>query len=92
MLCQLILFPQARILALNASYFLKYEGYFVISIKVDCFKLYPAEAVFAQELKKLQLDQFRPSEQVTLEPYERDRACVVGGYRMSKKQKGAAVA
>ncbi|OWM75596.1 hypothetical protein CDL15_Pgr021761 [Punica granatum] len=66
----------ARILALNASYFLKAGGHFVISIK---------------EVKKLQAEQFRPSKQVTLEPFERDHACVVGGYRMpSKKQKPAA--
>ena len=39
----------------------------------------PTEAVFAQEVKKLQVDQFKPSEQATLEPFERDHACVVGG-------------
>jgi rRNA 2'-O-methyltransferase fibrillarin len=48
----------------------------------------PAEAVFASEVEKLKADQFKPSEQVTLEPFERDHACVVGGYRMPKKQKG----
>jgi rRNA 2'-O-methyltransferase fibrillarin len=47
----------------------------------------PAEAVFAAEVEKLKADQFKPSEQVTLEPFERDHACVVGGYRMPKKQK-----
>ena len=47
----------------------------------------PAEAVFASEVEKLKADQFKPSEQVTLEPFERDHACVVGGYRMPKKQK-----
>ncbi|KAI6695867.1 hypothetical protein NL676_023577 [Syzygium grande] len=49
----------------------------------------PAEIVFSQEVKKLQADQFKPFEQVTLEPFERDHACVVGGYRMPKKQKAA---
>ncbi|XP_039127264.1 rRNA 2'-O-methyltransferase fibrillarin 2-like isoform X1 [Dioscorea cayenensis subsp. rotundata] len=79
---------QARILALNASYFLKNGGHFVISIKANCIdSTVPAEAVFAQEVKKLQADQFKPSEQVTLEPFERDHACVVGGYRVLKKQK-----
>ncbi|RAL40596.1 hypothetical protein DM860_006666 [Cuscuta australis] len=79
---------QARILALNASYFLKQEGHFVISIKANCIdSTVPAEAVFAQEVKKLQAEQFKPMEQVTLEPFERDHACVVGGYRMPKKQK-----
>ncbi|XP_073017364.1 rRNA 2'-O-methyltransferase fibrillarin 1-like [Primulina eburnea] len=82
---------QARILALNASYFLKAGGHFVISIKANCIdSTVPAEAVFAQEVKKLQADQFKPAEQVTLEPFERDHACVVGGYRVPKKQKTAA--
>ncbi|GMN64497.1 hypothetical protein TIFTF001_033565 [Ficus carica] len=81
----------ARILALNASYFLKAGGHFVISIKANCIdSTVPAEAVFQQEVKKLQADQFKPFEQVTLEPFERDHACVVGGYRLPKKQKSAA--
>lgn len=50
----------------------------------------PAEAVFAQEVKKLQAEQFKPVEQVTLEPFERDHACVVGAYRVPKKAKAAA--
>ncbi|KAJ4955298.1 hypothetical protein NE237_012081 [Protea cynaroides] len=70
---------QARILSLNASYFLKNGGHFIISIKANCIdSTVPAEAVFAQEVKKLQENQFKPSEQVTLEPFERDHACVVG--------------
>ncbi|XAR71702.1 RNA helicase [Bertholletia excelsa] len=84
---------QARILALNASYFLKAGGHFVISIKANCIdSTVPAEAVFAQEVKKLQAEQFKPIEQVTLEPFERDHACVVGAYRVPKKQKAAAAA
>ncbi|RHY99074.1 hypothetical protein DYB35_007459, partial [Aphanomyces astaci] len=47
----------------------------------------PAEAVFAREVKKLQQDQFKPAEQLTLEPYERDHAVVVGNYRAPKKDK-----
>ncbi|RQM19362.1 hypothetical protein B5M09_013898, partial [Aphanomyces astaci] len=47
----------------------------------------PAEAVFAREVKKLQQDQFKPAEQLTLEPYERDHAVVVGSYRAPKKDK-----
>ncbi|XP_039010906.1 rRNA 2'-O-methyltransferase fibrillarin 2 [Hibiscus syriacus] len=82
---------QSRILALNASYFLKAGGHFVISIKENCIdSTVPAEAVFQSEVKKLQQEQFKPFEQVTLEPFERDHACVVGGYRMPKKQKAAA--
>ncbi|KAJ6867880.1 rRNA 2'-O-methyltransferase fibrillarin 1-like [Populus alba x Populus x berolinensis] len=82
---------QARILALNASYFLKTGGHFVISIKANCIdSTVPAEAVFESEVKKMVQEQLKPSEQVTLEPFERDHACVVGGYRMPKKQKIAA--
>ncbi|BBN02111.1 rRNA 2'-O-methyltransferase fibrillarin [Marchantia polymorpha subsp. ruderalis] len=82
---------QARIVALNAHNFLKNGGHFVISIKANCIdSTVPAEAVFAAEVKKLQKEQFKPSEQVTLEPFERDHACVVGAYRVAKKQKTAA--
>jgi rRNA 2'-O-methyltransferase fibrillarin len=81
---------QARILGLNASYYLKAGGHFVISIKANCIdSTVPAEAVFESEVNKLKADQFKPFEQVTLEPYERDHACVVGGYRMPKKKKVA---
>jgi rRNA 2'-O-methyltransferase fibrillarin len=40
-----------------------------------------AEAVFAGEVKKLREEKMKPLEQVTLEPYERDHAVVVGIYR-----------
>ncbi|ERM99715.1 hypothetical protein AMTRI_Chr11g101840 [Amborella trichopoda] len=82
---------QARIIGLNASFFLKSGGHFVISIKANCIdSTVPAEAVFASEVKTLQSQEFKPAEQVTLEPFERDHACVVGGYRMPKKQKAGA--
>ena len=79
---------QARIVALNAQYFLKVGGHYVISIKASCIdSTAPPEAVFAAEVKKLQADQLKPEEQVTLEPYERDHALVVGTYRVKKKAK-----
>jgi len=79
---------QARIFALNAQYFLKAGGKFVISIKANCIdSTVSAEAVFAREVKKLQEDGFKPAEQLTLEPYERDHAVVVGTYRAPKKDK-----
>ena len=40
-----------------------------------------AEAVFAGEVKKMCAEKMKPLEQVTLEPYERDHAVVVGIYR-----------
>lgn len=82
---------QARIVAINAHNFLKNGGHFVISIKANCIdSTVPAEAVFASEVKKLQKEQFKPAEQVTLEPFERDHACVVGSYRAPKKVKPSA--
>merc|ERR1711907_559225 len=78
---------QARIVALNAHHFLKNGGHFVIAIKASCIdSTAPAEAVFAREVKKLQEEQMKPQEQLTLEPYERDHAVVVGVYRPQKKK------
>lgn len=39
------------------------------------------EAVFASEVKKMSVENMKPQEQLTLEPYERDHAVVVGIYR-----------
>lgn len=79
---------QARIVALNAQYFLKAGGHFVISIKANCVdSTLDPNIVFASEVKKLQEENFKPHEQLTLEPYERDHAVVVGAYRPAKKQK-----
>ena len=63
---------QARIVALNADYFLKNGGYAVISIKANCIdSTVPAEQVFASEVQQLKTLKFKPTEQLTLEPYER---------------------
>jgi len=73
---------QARIVGHNASYFLKNGGHFVISIKANCVDSTAApEAVYASEIKKLKEMQFKPREYITLEPYERDHAVVLGQYR-----------
>jgi len=78
---------QARILAVNAHYFLKNGGGFVISIKANCIdSTAPAEHVFAQQVVELKKSLFRPKEQISLEPYERDHAVVTGLYRAPKKQ------
>lgn len=44
------------------------------------------EAVFAGEVKKLLAEKLKPAEQLTLEPYERDHAVVVGTYRANTKK------
>lgn len=77
---------QARIIALNAHHFLKTGGHIVISIKANCIdSTVDAATVFAREVKKLQEERIKPQEQITLEPYERDHALVVGIYRPLKK-------
>merc|ERR1712062_683811 len=73
---------QARIVVLNADHFLKNTGYVVISIKANCIdSTAEAEHVFASEIKNLQTMDFKPREYVTLEPYERDHAVVIGQFR-----------
>lgn len=73
---------QARIVALNAHHYLKPGGHVVISIKANCIdSTAPAEAVFANTVKQLQEENIKPLEQITLEPYEKDHAVVVGVYR-----------
>lgn len=80
---------QARIVSLNAAQFLRTGGHFVISIKANCVdSTAQPEAVFAGEVKKLQADKLKPIEQLTLEPYERDHAVVVGTYRPAALKKG----
>ncbi|XP_027280642.1 rRNA/tRNA 2'-O-methyltransferase fibrillarin-like protein 1 isoform X2 [Cricetulus griseus] len=77
---------QSRILALNAHTFLRNGGHFLISIKANCIdSTASAEAVFASEVRKLQQENLKPQEQLTLEPYERDHAVVVGVYRPPPK-------
>eukprot|EP01092_Planopodium_desertum_P009764 TRINITY_DN4242_c0_g3_i2.p1 TRINITY_DN4242_c0_g3~~TRINITY_DN4242_c0_g3_i2.p1 ORF type:complete len:217 (+),score=33.12 TRINITY_DN4242_c0_g3_i2:329-979(+) len=77
---------QARIVDINAQYFLKVGGHFVISIKANCIdSTAKPEAVFAAEVERLKTAGLRPLEQITLEPYERDHAVVVGIYRTPKK-------
>ena len=79
---------QSRIVALNSHMFLKNGGHFMISIKANCVDSTADPAlVFAQEVNKLKSENFKPEEQITLEPYERDHAVVVGEYRPSKKSK-----
>ncbi|KAK8817200.1 rRNA 2'-O-methyltransferase fibrillarin [Blastocystis sp. ATCC 50177/Nand II] len=73
---------QARIVGINAKYFLKNGGHCVISIKASCIdSTATPEAVFAAEVQKLREEKFKPLEQLTLEPYERDHAVVTGEYR-----------
>ena len=79
---------QARIVALNSHHFLKNGGHCMIAIKASCIDSTAApEAVFRREIGKLQDENFKPLEQLTLEPYERDHAVVIAQYRPTKKKK-----
>lgn len=70
---------QARIVIHNAQSFLKDGGHVVVSIKASCVdSTLPPETVFASEVQVLKEGNFKPLEQVTLEPYERDHAMVTG--------------
>lgn len=79
---------QTQIVALNAHNFLKNGGHFVISIKASCIDstAEPA-AVFAAEVNKMKGEKMKPKEQLTLEPFERDHAVVVGEYRPTPAKK-----
>eukprot|EP00920_Eleutheroschizon_duboscqi_P027872 GHVT01068178.1.p1 GENE.GHVT01068178.1~~GHVT01068178.1.p1 ORF type:complete len:150 (-),score=24.62 GHVT01068178.1:1335-1784(-) len=79
---------QSRIVALNAHHFLKPNGWFIISIKANCVdSTAKPEVVFAAEVDKLRKELCKPREQLTLEPYHRDHAVVIGQFRPSKKKK-----
>jgi len=70
---------QARIVIHNAQHFLKDGGHVIISIKASCVdSTIPPEMVYAKQVEELRQSQFKPIEQVTLEPYERDHAMVTG--------------
>jgi rRNA 2'-O-methyltransferase fibrillarin len=76
---------QSRIIGINAHNFLKNNGHIVISIKANCIdSTVDAATVFAGEIPKLQEQRIKPQEQLTLEPFERDHALVVGKYVRSK--------
>lgn len=79
---------QARIVGINAQFYLKTGGHYMISIKANCIdSTAAAEAVFASEVDKLRGMSLKPTEQLTLEPYERDHCIVVGVYKKKKKDK-----
>lgn len=77
---------QSRIVMENAQYFLKDDGGILISIKASCVNSsIPSEQVFADEVNWLKKNEFKPIEQVTLEPYEKNHAIIAGTFRPIKK-------
>jgi rRNA 2'-O-methyltransferase fibrillarin len=73
---------QARLFALNAEFFLKNDGYFMICIKASCVdSTLPAAQVFASETQQLITHGFKPEEEVDLDQYHRGHAMIIGRYR-----------
>jgi len=76
---------QARIMSINANHFLRSGGFFIITIKASCIdSTSEPSLIFSKEVQKLQKENFKPIEQITLEPYERDHAMVFGKFRTQK--------
>ncbi|KAM3564872.1 hypothetical protein MY1884_000472 [Beauveria asiatica] len=76
---------QARIVAMNANWFLKVGGGVLISIKANCIdSTAPAAEVFASEVQKMRAEAIKPKFQLTLEPFERDHCLVAGEYTRVK--------
>ncbi|KAM3439732.1 hypothetical protein MY4824_002495 [Beauveria thailandica] len=76
---------QARIVAMNANWFLKVGGGVLISIKANCIdSTAPAAEVFASEVQKMRAESIKPKFQLTLEPFERDHCLVAGEYTRVK--------
>eukprot|EP01013_Petalomonas_cantuscygni_P030013 TRINITY_DN55939_c0_g1_i1.p1 TRINITY_DN55939_c0_g1~~TRINITY_DN55939_c0_g1_i1.p1 ORF type:complete len:310 (+),score=56.23 TRINITY_DN55939_c0_g1_i1:46-930(+) len=73
---------QARIMGLNADYFLKTDGHFVISIKANCIDSVAApEVVYKSEMEKLKQCGLKPKSQVSIDTFERGHCVVIGQYR-----------
>ncbi|KAH8174301.1 fibrillarin domain-containing protein [Sarocladium implicatum] len=76
---------QARIVAMNANWFLKVGGGILISIKANCIdSTAPPAEVFAAEVQKMRAEAIKPKFQLTLEPFERDHCLVAGEYQRYK--------
>jgi len=73
---------QARIVGLNSKLFLKNGGKFMIAIKASCIdSTVEPEVVFQSEINKLKEEGLKPRRYISLEPYQKDHAAVVGEYR-----------
>ena len=73
---------QSRIFQLNAEYFLKSGGFFMISIKANCISsTTPAKEVFETEKNSLIEAGFSPTEEVDINEYHRNHEVVLGYYR-----------
>jgi rRNA 2'-O-methyltransferase fibrillarin len=73
---------QARIMGINCKNFLRNGGVFMIAIKASCIdSTQDPEVVFQSEIQKLKDEGLTPKKFMTLDPYQRDHAVVIGYYR-----------
>lgn len=73
---------QARIIAINCKSFLKNGGVFMVAIKASCIdSTQDPEVVFQSEIEKLKSEGLTPKKFMTLDPYQRDHAVVIGYFR-----------
>ena len=73
---------QARIIALNCKHYLKNGGVFMICIKASCIDSTQApKVVYQSEVAKLKAEGLTPKRYMTLDPYQKDHAMVIGYYR-----------
>jgi len=87
--CDIAQPEQAKVLADNADYFLKPEGYGLIALKARSIDvtLKPEEA-FEREIQVLQRRGFQILEEIVLEPYDKAHAMVAVKPERSRKQQG----
>lgn len=73
---------QARIMGINCKHFLRDGGNFMIAIKSSCVdSTLDPEVVFAQQIDMLKGEGLTVDSYVSLEPYQKDHALVIGSYR-----------
>jgi len=75
---------QTRVLAINSLFYLKQDGFFIMIVKAssidsDSF----TETVIARELNRLKELGFKPLEQISLDPYEKNHNVIRGVYKFS---------
>lgn len=76
---------QARIIAMNCKSYLKNGGVFMISIKASCIdSTKPPKVVYQSEVEKLKEEGLTPKKMITLDPYQKDHAMVLGYFRPSE--------
>ena len=78
---------QTRIIAMNCKKFLKNGGVFMIAIKASCIdSTQDPKVVFHSEVEKLKEEGLTPKKFITLEPYQKDHAMILGYFRPEKKK------